>query len=85
MVGRAEASRGSFLRLAGGVGVLVTAEGPVTDRDKPPAVADKPEEEVSPAEGLTREHGVLDRILPVYDDEIRWLEIHDLAQFTPAD
>jgi hypothetical protein len=84
MVGRAEASRGSFLRLAGGVGVLVTAEERVNDQDKPPAVPEKPEEEVSPAEGLTREHGVLERILPVYDDAIRCLEIHGRAQFTPV-
>jgi hemerythrin-like domain-containing protein len=68
-------SRRSFLKRAGGAGVLVTAGGRRSEgREDPPAAGDRKEEEVSPAEDLMREHGVLDRILLVYEEATRRLE-----------
>lgn len=57
-------SRRSFLRSAGGAGALVSIGVPMIEaREASAAVARKEEEEeeVSPAEDLMREHGVLDR------------------------
>jgi hypothetical protein len=39
-----------------------------------PKSADKKEEEVSPAEDLMREHGVLNRVLLIYDEILRRLK-----------
>src|SRR5947209_13510091 len=38
-------------------------------------------EEVSPAEDLMREHGVLDRILLIYEDIL--VRVHDRKEFPP--
>jgi hemerythrin-like domain-containing protein len=75
MVNQRQEPRRNFLRLAGGVGVVVSAGGHVSEaQQKPPAGGEKTEEGVSPAEDLMREHGVLDRVLLVYDEGIRRLE-----------
>lgn len=42
----------------------------------PPKKEEKKEEEVSPAEDLMREHGVLNRLLLVYEEGLRRLEGH---------
>lgn len=57
--------RRSFLRKAGGVIVAATCLNQLT----PPAFADeKREEDVSPVEDLMREHGLLNRVLLIYDN-----------------
>ncbi len=80
-------NRRSFLRTASTGIVLATAGGLATAaRAQDPAAAaqaeEQPEEEVSPAEDLMREHGVLNRILLVYDESIRRLETN--ADLAPA-
>ena len=68
-------SRRSFLRLAGGAGMLLSAGANMSQaQDKPAAEGKKAEEDVSPAEDLMREHGVLDRVLLIYDEGIRRLD-----------
>lgn len=69
-------SRRSFLRLAGGAGMLPSGGAPMSEAQDKPKTGSKPEEgeEVSPAEDLMREHGVLDRVLLVYDEAVRRLE-----------
>lgn len=67
---RADKSRRAFIRggttVVAGLVLLTGPEGVLAEtRDK--------EEEVSPAEDLMREHGVLKRILLVYDEAIRRL------------
>ncbi len=67
--------RRAFLLGAAGAGVLLAActKSPAARADAP-ARAEEGEAEVTPAEDLMREHGVLERILLVYDESARRLE-----------
>lgn len=67
--------RRGFLRVAGlaGAGVLMAHEAfSVTEPEKKSEESGK--EEVSPSEDLMREHGVLKRVLLIYDEGIRRLQ-----------
>jgi hemerythrin-like domain-containing protein len=69
-----ESSRRSFLWAAGAAGVTgltVSARGD-DKKDK-----DKPEEEVSALEDLMREHGVLNRVLLIYEEGLRRLQARE--------
>lgn len=80
----APATRRNFLRQtsAVGAGLLVPALGFAIPQ-KPPAPQEHPQEQkteeptaaenISPAEDLMREHGVLNRILLIYDEHLRRL------------
>jgi hemerythrin-like domain-containing protein len=72
MTMRREDSRRSFLRLATGAGVLFsTGAGGGLAQDKgAEAKGETEEEEISPVEDLMREHGVLDRVLLIYDEAL---------------
>jgi hemerythrin-like domain-containing protein len=73
------ASRRRILMAAGlalGAPAAAAAASPASKRGKPKAGAEE-EEEVSPAEDLMREHGVLDRLLLVYEAGAARLEKHD--------
>jgi len=59
------ASVGAGLMLPGAAALLAAAE----DNEK-----EKEDEEISPAEDLMREHGVLNRILLIYDEHLRRLD-----------
>jgi len=63
-----------------GAGLAISALSPAyaAGAEKP----EKKEEEVSPPEDLMREHGVLNRILLIYDEHVRRLEAKQ--QFDPA-
>jgi len=75
MAGERDESRRGFLRRAGDVAVLLSVAPHLSAREgKPEPEAGKQEEEVSPAEDLMREHGVLDRVLLIYEEGIRRLE-----------
>jgi hypothetical protein len=63
--------RRRFLGAALGAGLLTLPAGPVRADDKPKK--NEPEEEVGAAEDLMREHGVLNRILLVYEEGLRRL------------
>ena len=63
-----EESRRSFLRRSTGVGALLCAGGAGLALEK--SVQAKEEEEVSPVEDLMREHGVLARVLLIYDESL---------------
>ncbi len=68
-------SRRGFLRLAGGAGMLLSAAPAMSGaRAQPRGGEAKGEEDVSPAEDLMREHGVLERVLLIYDEAIRRLD-----------
>ena len=57
-----------------GIGTLALTPGLVCSDDKPKDdKKDKPEEEVGAAEDLMREHGVLNRILLIYEEGLRRL------------
>jgi hemerythrin-like domain-containing protein len=60
-----------------GIGTLALPTGHVRGDDK----KDRPEEEVGAAEDLMREHGVLNRILLVYEEGLRRLQ--DKQEVTP--
>ena len=62
-------SRRQLLRKAGFVGAALLIPAPVEF-----ALAAEKEENVSPAEDLMREHGLLNRILLIYDEHIRRIE-----------
>jgi hemerythrin-like domain-containing protein len=68
-------TRRDFLRQSSvaGAGLLVPAAAAA--QQKPEKDADKPkgDEGVSPAEDLMREHGLLNRLLLIYDDHLRML------------
>jgi hemerythrin-like domain-containing protein len=55
-----------------GAGLLVPAIA-LADPRKPPSAKPKDTEEISPAEDLMREHGVLNRVLLIYDHHLRVL------------
>jgi hemerythrin-like domain-containing protein len=72
------ASRRDFFRVStlAGTGLLLASATPICAADpKPESAKDttkpKPEEDVSPAEDLMREHGVLKRVMLVYDEVLR--------------
>ena len=69
MADEARDSRRGFLRSAAGAGALIAAAVPV-----PVTAREAEEEDVSPAEDLMREHGVLDRVLLIYDEAVRRLD-----------
>ena len=77
MSGRPDRLRRDFLLKAGSLGVMLAggspglAAPPAKSRPRPRKGA---EEEVAPAEDLMREHGVLNRVLLVYEEAIRRLE-----------
>jgi hemerythrin-like domain-containing protein len=69
-----DGSRRGFLRLAGATAFLVTLRGKGTvAEEKPESAGGKEEIPVSPAEDLMREHGVLDRVLLIYEEAVRRL------------
>jgi hemerythrin-like domain-containing protein len=77
-----ETSRRAFIQTTAAVGGLLFAGGVAAAQPagKPEAArrADKdPEEEVSPAEDLMREHGVLKRVLLVYGEAVRRLDANE--------
>jgi hemerythrin-like domain-containing protein len=80
-------SRRRFLRgtmAIGGMALSACSGNPEnpTKKESPAVKKDKGEEEVSPAEDLMREHGVLKRILLIYGEGIRRI---DAAQDLPPD
>jgi hemerythrin-like domain-containing protein len=78
--------RRDFIRLTTAVGAsfLLQACGASreTEPEQPKGSAKAPEEEVSPAEDLMREHGVLDRVLLVYEEGLR--RLGSRQEFDPA-
>jgi hemerythrin-like domain-containing protein len=75
--------RRDFLKHAaltsGGVliaGWTVPAHATPTPQTAPSAAHDEADEDVSPAEDLMREHGVLNRILLIFDDAVRRIDAH---------
>src|SRR5262245_51720696 len=70
-----ERERRQFLGTAAlGIGTLGLSSGQVRGDDKPKDdKKDQPEEEVGAAEDLMREHGVLNRILLIYEEGLRRL------------
>src|SRR5436190_16654883 len=74
--------RRAFLRLSGvaGGGLLVPAPGPAQERGRG-RVAEQEQEEVAPPEDLMREHGVLTRVLLVYEEAIH--RIDDKQELPP--
>src|SRR5204863_7717445 len=57
-----------------GIGALDLSPGQARSEDRPrDGKKDQPEEEVGAAEDLMREHGVLNRILLIYDEGLRRL------------
>src|SRR5262245_60617476 len=68
---RANASdRRAFLRLAASAGLLAAGCSAASERREAPASEDA-EAEVTPGEDLMQEHGVLERVLLIYDETIR--------------
>jgi hemerythrin-like domain-containing protein len=75
-------TRRDFIRVAAAAastgGVVVTGSGLLARADEQNGGGKKQEEEeVSPAEDLMREHGVLKRVLLVYDEAIRRIDAKD--------
>lgn len=66
-----ESSRRGFLWAAGAAGVTGLTVSACGDDKK---AKDKPEEEVSALEDLMREHGVLNRVLLIYEEGLRRLQ-----------
>ena len=69
-------SRRRFLWVATGTGLLLPAAARAGAAGQKPPAGHEPEgdeEEISPAEDLMREHGVLDRVLLIYEDVERRL------------
>jgi hemerythrin-like domain-containing protein len=71
-----DASRRRFLRLTAiaGAGLLASPRIGVARPGEPAGKETEPEEEVTPAEDLMREHGVLKRVLLVYREAIRRID-----------
>jgi hemerythrin-like domain-containing protein len=78
---RAERDRRQFLRAAalGSVGFVGSGLVAMTEQEKPKPEGSggKEEEEVSPAEDLMREHGVLKRVLLIYGESVRRLDARE--------
>jgi hemerythrin-like domain-containing protein len=74
-----------------GAGLILAGAAPTWAADPEPKpaknlVQPKPEEDVSPAEDLMREHGVLKRVMLVYDEVLRrWDKNQDVAPEILAD
>src|SRR5438874_10505654 len=68
--------RRHFLTATAALGMGLSAGSAFGDEKKP-----QPEEEVSAAEDLMREHGVLNRILLVYEEGVR--RLRDKTEVTP--
>jgi hemerythrin-like domain-containing protein len=68
-------TRRSFLRQTSIAGTGLLLPVAAVAQQKAPAQKEKPkgDEEISPAEDLMREHGVLNRILLIYDEHLRML------------
>jgi hemerythrin-like domain-containing protein len=67
-------SRRSFLRKTSIAGSILLLPGVAAAQQKPPAPGKaKGDEGISPAEDLMREHGVLNRVLLIYDEHLRRL------------
>ena len=68
-------TRREFLRHSSIIGAALWAPVLAGAQQKPASGNDKPkgDEGISPAEDLMREHGVLNRILLIYDDHLRML------------
>lgn len=69
------ATRRNFLQQTAISGAALMVPALAAAQDKPAAAADQPkgDEGISPAEDLMREHGVLNRILLIYDEHLRLL------------
>jgi hemerythrin-like domain-containing protein len=69
-------SRRNFLRQSSILSASMLAPAAVLAQQKSPSQKQEAggDEEISPAEDLMREHGVLNRILLIYDDHLRMLE-----------
>jgi len=84
-------NRRDFIRVStlAGTGLFLAGAAPTcTGEPKPTndATQPKPEEDVSPAEDLMREHGVLKRVMLVYDEVLRrWGKNQDVAPEILAD
>jgi hemerythrin-like domain-containing protein len=65
-------SRRSFLRHAGGAGLILGVSG--CTRGGSPKSESQQAESVCPGEDLMREHGVLNRILLIYDEGVRRIQ-----------
>jgi hemerythrin-like domain-containing protein len=67
MIGNGRKDRRAILRemTAAGAGFVLAAAG------APPRAGEEHEDEVAPAEDLMREHGVLNRVLLIYDEFLR--------------
>jgi hemerythrin-like domain-containing protein len=74
MRGPAGDSRRRFIRLATGTGALVTGVRVLDVKAAAAAAQTAREEDISPAEDLMREHGVLRRVLLVYEEALRRVE-----------
>jgi len=79
----ADLGRRTFLRTAAAatgallVGGCASAEGDGSARYYADGKDDRPDEGVSPAEDLMREHGVLNRALLVYEEGVRRLDVDE--------
>src|SRR5438067_2375820 len=73
-----ESSRRRFLNasMATGAGFFIAGCAPVKPADEKKNPKKQGEEDVSPAEDLMREHGVLKRILLVYGEAIRRMDVN---------
>jgi len=81
-----QASRRSFFRSAGAMGTSLFLVGCArlneTGPEQKSSSKQESKEEVSPAEDLMREHGVLDRVLLIYEEGLRGLSSRQ--NFDPA-
>jgi len=81
-----EASRRSFVRSAGAMGTSLLLVGCArfneTGPEQKSSSKQESKEEISPAEDLMREHGVLDRVLLVYEEGMR--RLNSRQDFDPA-
>ena len=75
-----EFTRRAFLAASGGVAGMLAAAGTGSLLAETAAPAEKAGVEVSPAEDLMREHGVLRRVLLIYEEWIRRLGLHQDGQ-----
>ena len=71
----AEPSRRTFLRMTGVAGGGLWVPGPAVAQERGRGRgSEHQEEEVAPPEDLMREHGVLKRVLLVYEEAIRRID-----------
>jgi hypothetical protein len=81
-----ESERRRFLAATAalGVGAIALSPGQVRSDDKAKDDKKKDEEEVSAPEDLMREHGVLNRILLIYEEGLRRLRAKEDMSPEPA-